>query len=126
MGKEKITIPQPEVIESGKLTDEQMAQLKQQHGDVYVIKIKERNEQHLVIHYGYLKPAGRNEIAVAMMKQQQNMTVEAGEVFLKNCWLGGSELLRNPITRNDELLGVRAATLAFAVMELPDGEITKN
>lgn len=57
----------------------------------------------------YLKPMGRNEIAIATSYQAEKKLVEGGEIILENCWLGGDAVLRNP---SGDVFDEQAATSA--------------
>jgi hypothetical protein len=72
---------------------------------------------------GYLRGPNRNHIANAMSYVKQNLLVEAGEVLLANCWLGGAEVLRDDDPENELYTG--ACMGCYDILEIPDASAKK-
>lgn len=101
----------------GGVSQEQLAKWKKEHGTLYKIAVERSKGNHAVC---YLKPADRNITALAMSKMGAQKILEAGEVLLTNCWLGGDE----DIKTNDRLF-VGAATKAYEAFDFAESSVEK-
>lgn len=98
-------------ILTGEASPEQVNAWKQQHGDVYIVKVEGSA--------GYLRKPDRDTMkAVASIGSSD--PVRANEVLLENCWLGGDESIK---TDDAKFFGV-SATLAELV-EVKAAELKK-
>lgn len=86
---EKEKTPQAQTFDGG-ITAEQVEVWKNKHSKVYRVDIVDGEDTHI----GYFK---RPDFATikAITKVSKTDEVEAGKVMFDNCWLGGSEELRN-------------------------------
>lgn len=108
----------------GKATIEQIAIWKKQFGDVFEITVDE--------HVCYIRPVDRATMRFALSKinvkidkgnnQEINLEkmIEIGEVILTNCWLGGSE----EIKQKDRLL-IAASMQAGELFEIAETSLKK-
>jgi hypothetical protein len=107
----------------GNITQEQFDAWKKEHGDIHTISVYDDSQTKTC----YLKPPGRNVVAVMMTRHANKQILEAGEFAIQNCWLGGDDSLRNPSSsQKEQMFSIKAATLAFNVLELPGGQYVKN
>lgn len=97
--------------EFGKATNEQIAQWKAMHGDVYEVSVEG--------HYGYLKKPDRNTLSYATSMGQSD-PMKFNELVLRNCWLDGSGVLQD----KDEYFFAVVAQLNVLI-EVKDAEIKK-
>lgn len=98
-------------ILTGEASPEQVNAWKQQHGDVYIVKVEGSA--------GYLRKPDRDTMkAVASIGSSD--PVRSNEVLLENCWLGGDESIK---TDDAKFFGV-SATLAELV-EVKAAELKK-
>jgi hypothetical protein len=74
---------------------------------------------------GYLKPADRNLIAVALSKVTKNQILEAGEFLLQNCWLGGDPRMNPAASLADDDVIVAAAMQAASTVNILDASVKK-
>ncbi|MDR0582258.1 MAG: hypothetical protein LBG31_04760 [Prevotellaceae bacterium] len=71
-------------------TKEQIAKWKEEHGKLYCIKVDDK--------VCYLKKPTRKTMGYAMVAGKTN-PIKFNEVLLKDCWLGGDEVIKT----DDEL-----------------------
>jgi hypothetical protein len=82
----------------GQATLEQINDWKARHKTVVeVTVVDDAGTQHV----GYLKKPDRTAFSQALSEYSRNRMVEAGEVVLANCWLGGSDAMRDDDPCND-------------------------
>jgi hypothetical protein len=91
-------------------TEEQIQKWKQEHGDVFAIKVEDK--------ICYLKRPDRKTFSFA--SQVQNDPLRFNEVILKNCWLAGDEQILT-----DDSLFLAACTLIDQVTEFKKAELLK-
>ena len=86
---EKEKAQQAQTFDGG-VTPEQVESWKNKHRKVYRVDIVDGEDSHI----GYFK---RPDFATikAITKVSKTDEVEAGKVMFDNCWLGGSEDLKN-------------------------------
>lgn len=102
----------------GGVTREQIEKWKKQYGEVHVVEVKVEKGENVV---GYLKPVKeRNIYASVFSFMQAGKLLEAGEVILANCYLGGDELIKT-----DEQVAASAAMAAYNVFKLPEATVKK-
>lgn len=102
----------------GGVTRDQIEKWKKQYGEVHVIEVKQDKGDPVV---AYLKPVKeRNIYASVFSFMQSGKMLEAGEVILANCFLGGDELIKT-----DEQIAVSAAMAAYNVFKLPEVTVKK-
>lgn len=77
----------------GEATEEQIAAWKKQTGADQLLRIKVKNNDGS-ISVCYLKPADRNVSSLAYTHMANKKMIEAGGVFIANCWLGGDERIK--------------------------------
>lgn len=85
---EKETTKQAQTFDGG-ITPEQLESWKNKHRKVYRVDIVDDKDTHI----GYFR---RPDFATikALTKVSKTDEVEAGKIMFNNCWLGGSEELR--------------------------------
>ncbi len=88
------------------LTPEGIAQLKAQHGGLFMIEVAIADGDVAVC---YLKPANRNVIAAVAPMMRRGQVVEAGECILQSCWLQGDPRLNPAAAECHEMACVSAA-----------------
>ncbi|TCI93677.1 hypothetical protein [Tenacibaculum sp. M341] len=93
------------------ITQEQINNWKQQHGDVFEISVDEAK--------GYLKKPDRKTLSYAMTNAQTN-PLGFAEVIMENCWLGGDE----EIKVNDGYF-LAAAGQIDKLIEIKEAELKK-
>lgn len=82
----------------GEATPEQIEDWKARHKTVMEIVVADdAGTQHV----GYLKRPDRTVFSQALSEYSRNRMVEAGEAVLVNCWLGGSDAMRDDDPTND-------------------------
>jgi hypothetical protein len=69
-----------------KVTEEQIASWKKQHGEVFQLTGPDGRQ-------AYISKATRKVISLAQFKMQES-PISAVEVILENCWLAGDEELK--------------------------------
>lgn len=110
----------------GQVDQKQIDAWKTQFDVVDIIEIEVAQEGTEEISYFYLKPAGRDALALIMSRYDSGQIVEAGEAAIANCWILGDERIRNPAGIRQERTAVRAAQLAYASVNLPAGQVKKK
>ena len=75
---------------NGGVTDEQLTAWKRRYGKVMIVEIEEDDELHKV----YLHRPSLDTMA-AVSKIGKTNDVESAKVMLANCWLGGSEAVKD-------------------------------
>lgn len=100
----------------GGITQDQVEKWKKAHGNVHQIQVESEDKTYTI----YLKDPDRNHIKLASSHSAGQRPVEAGEVFLENCWLGGDEDIEE-----DDKAWVSACFRARTILELPDAAIKK-
>ncbi|MGJ1198838.1 hypothetical protein ACR777_05380 [Sphingobacterium spiritivorum] len=91
MAKTKENQTSTNVIVLGEVSKEQIEAWKKEHGVVIAIKVKNDDGSTSIC---YLKVADRNTASLAMSHVANKRTIEAGAVFLSNCWLAGDETIK--------------------------------
>jgi hypothetical protein len=118
MAKNEIPAGEAAKTLPGGVTADQIKEWKKQYGDIHVVStdIKEGNRVTC-----YLKPVTeRHQYAAIYSYIGANKLVEAGELILKNCWLGGDEIIKT----NDKV-NVSVAMAAYQAMDLPTSHVKK-
>jgi hypothetical protein len=95
-------------------TPERIAQLKEQHGELFIIEVKVSDDDTAV---AYLKPADRNVMAYALQRVAKDQMVEPGEFILKNCFVGGDERLKLTGGQAETKEQIAAAIAAVALVK---------
>lgn len=75
-----------EIKEIGKATEAEVNQWKAVHGEVFEVSVDD--------HFGYLKKPDRKVLSYATTIGQTD-PMKFNELILQNCWLGGSDELKN-------------------------------
>lgn len=101
----------------GQLSATEIVHLKKKHGHVHHLTVRADEGEDL---HAYLKEPDRKTIGAAMMKYNMKDPLGAGEVILMNCWLAGSDRIRN-----EDKYFIAAATTAMGLFELPEASIKK-
>jgi hypothetical protein len=73
-----------------KVTKEQISEWKEKYGKVYCITVDDKS--------CYLRKPNRKTLGYAMVAGKENY-IKFNEVLLKDCWLGGDEIIKT----DDEL-----------------------
>lgn len=96
----------------GGVTAEQLKAWKEEHGSVLQVSAELGSGNSVTC---YLKPVKeRHQFAAAYSFIGANKLLEAGELILKNCWLGGDEVIKT-----DDKTNAAVAMAAYQAMELP-------
>ncbi len=109
--------------EVGLATEEQLAKWKLEHGNVKTIElfIDDENGEIVEKSYGYLKTPDRDTVAMSLSLLNQQKPLQAGEVILGNCWIGGDERMKLQETQ----LGISAAFYARSIPVFYAGGLKK-
>ena len=99
---------------SAELTPEAVATLKAQHGELFTIEVKVREDDTAI---AYLKPADRNVMAFALQRVAKDQMLEPGEFILKNCFVAGDERLRLTSGQAENKVQISAALAAVALVQ---------
>lgn len=95
----------------GQVTDEQIKEWKETHGDVFSIK----TEGHIC----YLKKPTRKAISYASVAGKTD-PLKFNETLLRECWLGGSEVIRK-----DDDLFMAASGVLDQLLDVKEAELEK-
>jgi hypothetical protein len=115
MSKEKETKMPHE--NNGGITHEQLEGWKKEYKEVHVLEVKRTDGTKVT---AYLKPPGREVVALAMSKYSQDKILESGETVLNNCFLGGDTSFKT-----DYKVAMSAAIQASSIVEFYEGSIKK-
>lgn len=105
-------------IQFGKLSKEEYAKLKKEHGTVYTLEVYfEDKNGEIVQLFGYLKKPERNVVSMALSFKDSD-PLRAKEIMLEKSWLAGDDRIKTDddafYTASsvlDSLLVVRFASL---------------
>ncbi len=95
----------------GQTTDEQIQAWKEEHGDIFAIKVEN--------HIAYLKKPGRRAISYAAVAGKTD-PLKFNETILRECWLGGSEAIRT-----DDALFMGASGVLAEMIQVKEAELEK-
>jgi|SRR5690606_794681 len=101
----------------GQVTDEQIAAWKKSHDTVILIKVKNKDGSTSVC---YLKEADRQTASLAYTHIANKRMIDAGAVFLTNCWLGGDERIKT-----EDRLYIAACQQAYECLDLAESSSEK-
>ena len=94
-----------------KITQNQIEQWKAQHGDVFHIKVGDKE--------CYLKKPARKALSYAAVSAQTD-PLKYNEVILNDCWLAGDEEIKT----NDSLFLAASSKIA-EIIEVKEAELEK-
>ncbi len=94
-----------------KVTQEQVENWKKQHGDIFKLKIEDKE--------CYLKTPDRKTLSFASSIATKD-PLKFNEILLNNCWLGGDEEIKT----NDSLF-LAAASKLSDLIEVKEAELEK-
>lgn len=100
----------------GQATKEQIAVWKEQHKDVFAIKVEDSESK---LHVCYLRRPKRRDLSAATVAGQAN-PLKFNEVILRQCWLGGDEEIRK-----DDALFLSASGKIPDLIEVAEAELEK-
>jgi hypothetical protein len=100
------------------VTEEQIDAWKKEHGEVFTLTVETKDGPIV----GYLKPADRNVIARAMPFTMRQQLIEAGEIIIDNCFIGGDPSLKDHYSP----VGIAASINAVNAVEILSGATKKN
>lgn len=100
MAKEKL---------NGEVTEEQIKQWKAKHGKVFAIKVDG--------HICYVKKPERNALSYASTVGIKD-PIKFNEILLNNCWLGGSDAIKN-----DDELFLSVSGKLVEIVNIKDAEL---
>lgn len=95
----------------GQATAEQIAAWKEEHGEVFAIKVEG--------HVCYLKKPLRKAISYASVAGKVD-PLKFNETLLRECWLGGSEAIRK-----DDDLFLAAGGVLSEIVQVKEAELEK-
>lgn len=87
-------------------------ELKKEYGAIYELSSGE--------HKAFFKNPDRNALALALSYRAKDKVLEAGEVLLDNCYVGGDKAIVE-----DEMLRIAASLQIANIVELPDVQVKK-
>jgi len=103
--------------EFGKLSEPELAKLKETHKKVFELKVPFETSENVVLLYGYLRMPKRYELGMSLAQMDSN-PVLAKEIILEKTWLAGDARIKtdddafySAINVLDELITVRQAEL---------------
>jgi hypothetical protein len=100
---------------TGEATPVQIAQWKQQFGDVFAIELQLSDSEKAV---GYFR---KPDLAVlSMVQRYKDDQIKAGEVMFENLWLGGADCIKQ-----DDMLKLSAMQQFPVLFEFKHSEIKK-
>ena len=100
----------------GQVTKEQIAGWKEQHRDVFAIKVEDSEGK---LHVCYLRRPRRRDLSAATVAGQAN-PLKFNEVIMRQCWLGGDEEIRK-----DDALFLSASGKLPDLIEVAEAELEK-
>lgn len=103
----------------GEVTPEQIDAWKAQHNATHLLLIKVKNADG-ALSVCYLKPADRNVSSMAYTHIANKKMIEAGGVFIANCWLGGDERIKTV-----DRMYIAACQQAYDALDLAEAESEK-
>lgn len=103
----------------GEVTPEQIEAWKAQHNATHLLLIKVKGTDGSTS-VCYLKPAGRNVSSMAYTHIANKKMIEAGGVFIANCWLGGDERIKTV-----DRMYIAACQQAYDALDLAEAESEK-
>lgn len=95
----------------GQATAEQIAAWKEEHGEVFAIKVEG--------HVCYLKKPSRKAISYASVAGKVD-PLKFNETLLRECWLGGSDAIRK-----DDDLFLAAGGVLSEIVQVKEAELEK-
>jgi hypothetical protein len=103
----------------GEATPEQIAAWKEAHNtnELLAIKVKNKDGSTSIC---YLKKADRNVSSLAYTHIANKRMIEAGGVFIANCWLGGDERIKTV-----DSLYLAACQQAYDALDIAEAESEK-
>lgn len=93
------------------ITQEQISEWKTKHGQVFKLKIEDKE--------CYLKIPDRKTLSYATSKAQKD-PLEFNEILLKNCWLAGDEEIKT-----DDVLFLSASSKLGELIEIKEASLEK-
>ena len=100
----------------GKLSDNQIKELKEKHGDIFAIKVKDSEGAE---HYAYLRKPKRRDLSAASVAGTKD-PLKFNEVIMRQCWAGGDDAIRN-----DDYLFLAASGVMADIIEVGEAELEK-
>ena len=104
----------------GEASKEQLADWRKKHRAVYEINV-DSDDKTLV---GYIKRPDRYVKDEVFGLANDNRVIAAGEVILRNCWLGGAEVLADASDEYNDLFDA-ACLASFEAISIPDASAKK-
>jgi|GEM_PF-1842602 len=101
----------------GQASAEQVAAWKKAHGTLTLIKVKNTDG---AVSACYLRPADRETASLAYTHMANKRLIDAGAVFLANCWLGGDERVRT-----EDRMYIAACQQAYECPDLAEASSEK-
>lgn len=101
----------------GQATEDQIKAWKQSHGSLTLIKVKNTDGSTSVC---YLKGADRETASLAYTHIANKRMIDAGAVFLNNCWLGGDERIKA-----EDRMYIAACQQAYECLDLAEASSEK-
>lgn len=103
----------------GEATPEQIDAWKKAKDADHLLQIKVKNRDGSTS-VCYLHPADRKVASLAYTHIANKKMIEAGGVFIANCWLGGDERIKT-----DDRMYIAACQQAYDALDLADAESEK-
>lgn len=103
----------------GEATAEQISVWKESNKTDHLLQIKVKNNDGSTS-VCYLKPADRNVSSLAYTHIANKKMIEAGGVFIANCWLGGDERIKTV-----DRMYIAACQQAYDALDLAEAESEK-
>ena len=100
----------------GQAAAEQIKEWKDKYGDVFAIKVDDENED---THICYLRAPKRKDLSAASVASKVD-PLKFNEVILRQCWLGGDEVIRT-----DDRLFLAVSGKIPDIIEVGEAELEK-
>jgi hypothetical protein len=105
----------------GEASEQQLAKWRQTARGVYEIEVKDGEGNTYV---GYIKRPDRYVKDEVFGLANESRLIAAGEVIMRNCWLGGAEVLADSADEYNDLFDA-ACMAAFEAISMPDASAKK-
>lgn len=100
----------------GAVNETKIAELKQQHGDIFAVKVTDTEGD---IHVAYLRKPKRRDLSAASVAGSKD-PLKFNETILRQCWLAGDEAIRT-----DDYLFLAASGVISDIVEVGEAELEK-
>ena len=100
----------------GAVNETKIAELKQQHGDIFAVKVRDTEGD---IHVAYLRKPKRRDLSAASVAGSKD-PLKFNETIMRQCWIAGDETIRT-----DDYLFLAASGVISDIVEVGEDELEK-